>query len=322
VSFNLFGLTLIAQGRDMGLLSASGSHSAADYCAQLELGNIVVFDNTPFELGAEDRRLLLTVRQSSANYHKNISYRRRDDRIRGVERSGLDVKRLRSIMRRYSENVTAFVSGFLTPYASGLHVDFASFRPIEEQGRNMSMKSRNDLLHVDAFPTRPTNGDRILRVFTNIHPTQPRRWLTADTFDALATKMAMQSGLRVVARRSRNPFHSTLRSVSTALRRIGVSVRNRSPYDRFMLLFHDYLKRNEHFQKSGKKQQWEFPPNTTWIVFTDMVSHAVLFGQFALEHTFIVSRSVLVRPECAPVQILESLAGVPLTHSTRLRPAA
>jgi hypothetical protein len=89
-----------------------------------------------------------------------------------------------------------------------------------------------------------------------------------------------------------------------------------------MLLFHDYLKQNETFQKSGKKQQWEFPPNTTWIVFTDMVSHAVLSGQFALEHTFIVSRSVLVRPECAPVHILESLAGVPLTDSTRVRPAA
>jgi len=306
----------------MSLLRVSGSHDAVYYCAQLELGRIVVFDAIPFELPAEDRQFLLTVRQSSANYHKNISYRRRDDRIRGVHRRGLDVERLRTIMRRYSENVTAFVCAFLAPYAERLLVDFASFRPIEEHGRNMSMKSRNDLLHVDAFPTRPTNGDRILRVFTNIHPTQPRRWLTADTFKVLAEQMAMDSGLPTVIRRSRNPIYRALHSAGRAMQRIGFRVQSRSPYDRFMLLFHDYLKLNEGFQKSVRKQQWDFAPNETWIVFTDMVPHAVLSGQFALEHTFIISRRVLVRPDCAPVHILESLAGTPLTNSTPLRPAA
>jgi hypothetical protein len=52
---------------------------------------------------------------------------------------------------------------------------------------------------------------------------------------------------------------------------------------------------------------------SSWLVFTDMVSHAVLAGQYALEQTFIVSRKALLCPDQAPVNILERLAGIPLT---------
>lgn len=48
-------------------------------------------------------------------------------------------------------------------------------------------------------------------------------------------------------------------------------------------------------------------------MFTDMVSHAVLAGQYALEQTFIVQRQALLRPEQAPASILEGLAGASLT---------
>ena len=43
-----------------------------------------------------------------------------------------------------------------------------SYRPVEEATRKLRLKARNDLLHVDAFPTRPTNGWRILRCFVLI----------------------------------------------------------------------------------------------------------------------------------------------------------
>ena len=62
------------------------------------------------------------------------------------------------------------------------------------------------------------------------------------------------------------------------------------------------------------KQRWEFPPQSSWIVFTDMVSHAVLSGQMALEQTFIVLLRLMVRPEQSPANVLERLAGVPLTQ--------
>jgi hypothetical protein len=317
------GVLTVPNFRDNDWLETGGASAASKhYCEQLEFGHILLFTETPFPLNAIDRQFLLDVRQSSARYHKNISYRPGEDRIRGIDRYGIDVETLRDIMRTYSRNVSAFVRTFLSPYAKGVRLDFASFRPIEEQGRKMPLNARNDLVHVDAFPTRPTNGDRILRVFTNIHPTQPRRWVTGDTFDILAAQMAADCGLSAIARHGRSSLQRALHQVSTWFRKMGLRVKHRSPYDRFMLLFHDYLKQNDRFQKASPKYYSSFAPNSTWLVYTDMVPHAVLFGQFALEHTFIVSRSALLWPECAPIHILESLAGVSLTHTTSLRAAA
>src|SRR5689334_24226328 len=102
-------------------------------------------------------------------------------------------------MRRYSVEVTQFTKNLLSPYAEKLKLDFASFRPLEEEGRDLPLKKRNDLLHVDAFPTRPTRGGRILRVFTNINPAEPRRWLTGEPFHTIAPRFADQAGLREFA---------------------------------------------------------------------------------------------------------------------------
>jgi len=83
----------------------------------------------------------------------------------------------------------------------------------------------------------------------------------------------------------------------------------RSPYDEFMMRFHNYLKENAAFQRDCPKQHWEFPPGSSWMVYTDMVSHAVLSGQFALEQTLIVSREAMVVPEKSPYGVLARLAG-------------
>ncbi len=80
-----------------------------------------------------------------------------------------------------------------------------------------------------------------------------------------------------------------------------------------MLQFHHYMKANAAFQSSCPKYRWEFPPGSTWLVFTDMVPHAVESGQFALEQTVIVPHRALLRPEIAPLAVLERLSGVSLT---------
>ena len=82
----------------------------------------------------------------------------------------------------------------------------------------------------------------------------------------------------------------------------------RSPYDDFMLRFHNYLKENAGFQRKCPKQHWEFPPGSSWMVYTDMVSHAVLSGQFALEQTLIVAKEAMVVPEKSPFGVLSKLA--------------
>ena len=153
-----------------------------------------------------------------------------------------------------------------------------------------------------------------LRVFTNINPTKSRVRVTTDPFDVLAPQLAMSAGLSDVARQACSPFRTWQRRFVRLARAVGIPLRDRSPYDRFMLRFHDHLKTNQAFQDGCAKYRWEFPPNATWPALTDMVPHAALSGQHALEQTLIVSQDVLLLPQKAPVHVLERLAETSLTN--------
>jgi 3-deoxy-D-manno-octulosonic acid hydroxylase-like protein len=278
------------------------------YCQQLEQGYILFFAGIPFDLPQADRMFLVSQRSGESSIHKNISYRPRRNVLRGFS-SGRseDRVRLKRLMHHYSAAVTRFLSEFLEPYANYWSLDFASYRPVEEKGRTLPLHKRNDLLHVDAFPSRPTKGGRILRVFTNINPTESRVWNTTDHFDVLAQRFASDAGLEEIAAGATSLLTPLRRFAAQLLRPVGLPIRDRSAYDRFMLRFHDWLKENSEFQNTCPKIRLEFPPNSTWIVFTDAVPHAALSGQFALEHTYIVPAKVLLAPEKAPIHVLEGL---------------
>jgi len=284
--------------------------SARWCCERLERGDILVLPDFP-AVSEEDRRFLTQVRQSGSAFVKNISYEPSSGRLRGFARAGTDAQRLREVLSGYSNRIRATAVELLAPYVSGLQTDFTSFRPIEERGRNLRGRSRNDLIHVDSFPTRPARGRRILRFFTNVHPNEPRVWVTSQTFAELAAQMASEAGLAGSAGDSR--FSARLgRRATAVLRGVGLTNTGRSRYDEAMLRFHDFLKDNQGFQRDCPKDRHEFPPGSTWIVFTDTVSHAVLSGQYALEQTFFVPIDLMVAPELSPLRILESTVGVPL----------
>ena len=145
-------------------------------------------------------------------------------------------------------------------------MDYASFRSIEERGRDLPLTKRNDLLHVDAFPTRPVFGDMILRCFTNVNPVQPREWLTADPFRTLAQEQAANAGLSTYANSTGSALERLRRGVARTLRSAGIPVVDRSPYDAFMLHFHDWLKANREYQESCPKYRFDLPPGSTWLV--------------------------------------------------------
>ncbi|HXN24256.1 MAG TPA: Kdo hydroxylase family protein [Candidatus Dormibacteraeota bacterium] len=281
-------------------------------CEQLERGNILLFTRTPFAFSPEKREFLLSQRQTNATYHKNVAYRPDEDRLTGLAKSdAAEEARLRAILRAYSEQASQFVSTLLSPYKNGLRRDFASYRPVEERGRPARLRARNDLPHVDAFPTRPTNGDRILRVFTNLNPTQNRVWLTAETFDVIAERYARQIGFPT----PRTGFAAQAGArLARVLRWPGAG---RAPYDDFMHRCHNFMKENDAFRAACPTQRWEFAPDATWMVYTDMVSHAVLEGQFAMEQTFIVSRHAMVLPAKSPISILERLCGHTLSNPNK-----
>ncbi|HVB87664.1 MAG TPA: Kdo hydroxylase family protein [Candidatus Dormibacteraeota bacterium] len=273
-------------------------------CELLETGKILCFAAPPFELPAEDREFLVSQPWSELRLHKNVSYRPGEDVLRGVGGDPATENRVHSILRNFSTHVLQFAADFLAPYASKWIVDFSSFRPLEEQRRDLPLHKRNDLLHVDAFPSRPTRGGRILRIFTNLNPSKVRVWNTAGDFDALARKYAADAGLQKYAAES--PFGRLLHGLSGM---IGAGAARRTPYDAFMLRFHDYLKENSDFQSNYPKSRLEFSPLSTWLVFTDGVAHAAMSGQYALEQTLLIPPEALVAPEQAPYRILESIAG-------------
>ncbi len=276
----------------------------------LEEGNILFFPQAPFDFSGENRDSLLAAVQTSSDLHKNISYRPKQDKVSGLGKAQAGVtQKVTASLRHFSAAATRFAAELLPHYAAAWRLDYASFRGIEEQGRDLAWKKRNDLLHTDAFPTRPTNGDLILRFFLNINPTRERVWVTTDPFGVTAAQYANRAGLQKIATTS--SAVSPWKRVASAL---GLPVPVRSRYDEFMLGFHDYLKANEGFQRESRKYQFQFPPNSAWMVFTDVVPHAVISGQFAVEQTFIVSKDSLAAPELAPVRVLERLSGNTLTR--------
>jgi 3-deoxy-D-manno-octulosonic acid hydroxylase-like protein len=284
---------------------------AAESYELLEAGNVLYFARSPIELPRQDIELLLSQRQAGSTYYKNIAYRPSEDRVTGLDKTG-DRERMRQVLKRYCNETTCLLAKLLARYATGWRVDFTSFRPFEEEGRALALHARNDLLHVDAFPTRPTHGNRILRFFTNLNPTAPRVWMTGEAFPELAARYAVEGGITRLARRRAGTASQVTAKLAGAF---GLRQFTASPYDTAMHRFHNFLKENAKFQGEAKKTRTEFPPGSSWIVFTDMVSHAVLSGQFALEQTFIIPYRAQHRPELAPVNILEKLAGRPLTWS-------
>ena len=276
--------------------------------ARLERGELIYYPVCAFPVAAGDDGLFLCQQRLANRAHKNVSYDPQTGRAAGfLRQSAEQAERLRRLLASFSEHVTSWLSVTLPRYAKGWQLDRVSFRPEEEATRRLRLSARNDLLHVDAFPSRPTNGKRLLRVFVNINLSDPRVWMTSDPFPVLFERYAKEAGL---------PGHYRERWGKRLLQGLGRLLRpgrpRRSTYDSFMLRFHDFLKRNDAFQEQCVKRIWSFPPGSAWMCFTDTTSHACPSGQFALEQTFLVRRSSLLLPDKAPIALLERLAGFPL----------
>jgi hypothetical protein len=291
-----------------GGTDAPGSASLAE---RLERCEVVYYPVCPFPLPArEDQRFLLDQKLGRGS-HKNISYDPAKDRLGGFRQQSWEAtQRLHGILAEFSRTTTAWLATLAPEYAAAWQPDRVSLRPEEEATRHLRLTARNDLLHVDAFPTRPTNGRRILRCFVNINPTEPRIWVTSEPFARLLDRYGRDVGL---------PTRAGLgwgQRLTDAMLRLFQPNRSRmSVYDAFMLRFHDFLKANDAFQEHTPKRYWTFPPGSAWIVFTDAVSHAVLRGRGALEHSYFVAPHSLRMPSAAPAACLQRACGRPVLNA-------
>jgi 3-deoxy-D-manno-oct-2-ulosonic acid (Kdo) hydroxylase len=283
------------------------------WCASLEAGSVLYFPRTPVPIPPADIEVLLGQQQTGSRLHKNISYKPDADLLGGVDRKSTpaaEVEQLHAIMRRYSSAVADFLSKFLGPYENQWRRDYASYRPIEEKGRDLPLRRRNDLLHVDAFPTRPTRGMRILRFFHNIHPERTRDWAVGKPFAEIVGNFTPR---KIPAPRPDGAVARAIKKMATAtgLAKL-VPQWKRTPYDEFMMRLHNTMKEDEEFQRTCAKEFVEFAPGSSWMVYTETVPHAALAGQYALEQTLLVDPHAMVTPESTPLARLEKLAGARL----------
>ena len=133
----------------------------------------------------------LLIQQMAAKGHKDIGFDPVTGRLTGAQsRDTSSRSRLVEVLGCFSESVTEWVKKTFPSYGLGVVRDRVTLRTEEEATRTLRLTSRNDLLHIDNFPTRPTLGRRILRVFTNINPTAPQVWATSEKFAELLGRFA------------------------------------------------------------------------------------------------------------------------------------
>lgn len=221
--------------------------------------------------------------------HKNVSYDYTRNKLGAFKKdiSGLDSK-LEHLMRGYAEFSQQLIKMSLPSYIPHLQWGRTSFRPAQISGRATSKRKDDTRLHVDSFSATPVNGRRILRVFCNVNPQQePRVWNVGEPFSQVLDRFAPKI----------RPYSKITAKV---LKLVKTTKTLRTPYDHYMLHLHDTMKRDDHYQAEVEKTRIDFPSQSSWIVYTDHVSHAALSGQYLLEQTFYLPVDKMANPEYSP----------------------
>ena len=258
----------------------------------VEDGGVLVLPQVGFVLSERERRFLSP--EWSDGRAKNISLD--GTLLKGARGSAEDLAEMTAMVARFAQSAADLVTTLFPRYAPYVQRARTSFRPQPAVGRNVSWRKDDSRLHVDAFPSRPNHGERILRVFSNINPAADRVWRVGEPFEAVA---------RTFLPRIRNPLPGS----AAVLAALKVTKRRRSAYDHLMLGLHDRAKEDLAYQRDCAQQVVRFAPGTTWICFSDQVMHAAVSGQYMLEQTIHLPLDALYDASSAPLAILERLTG-------------
>lgn len=139
---------------------------------QLEEGRVLALPRLAFALSEQERRFLST--SWSDGRAKNISLD--GGALKGAAGNAADLAALAAMVSRFAARATSLVGALFPTYANHLTRARTSYRPQPAVGRDVSWRKDDSRLHIDAFPSRPNGGERILRIFTNLNPALPRVW--------------------------------------------------------------------------------------------------------------------------------------------------
>jgi hypothetical protein len=260
----------------------------------LEAGKVLHFPRLAFQLEVAEKALLAP--SLLAEGVRNISLDGQG-RIKGVA-GNEDVQRAAAVMvGRFRTQAVGLIHKLLPHYADALRLAPTSYRPTQVETRVQSWRADDRRLHIDAFPSRPNRGERILRVFANVNPDgAPRVWRVGEPFET-------------VARRFLPRLKPYSRWQAHALRTLHVTKSLRSEYDHLMLQLHDGMKGDLDYQQSAGQQTVEFGAGSVWVCFSDQTSHAVMAGQFMMEQTLHLQPARQYNPAASPLAILSRLTG-------------
>lgn len=262
----------------------------------LEEGGVLVLPQLAFELERDERRFL-DVRWSDGRA-KNISLD--GATLHGAAGAADDLAALAAMVDRFRCSASALVAALLPRYAPALAGARTSFRPRPASGRAASWRKDDTRLHVDAFPSRPNRGQRILRVFCNVNPNgEDRVWRVGERFESMARRLLPR-------------VRPMLPGEAALLAALHVTRGKRSGYDHLMLNLHDRAKADLDYQTKSPQREVRFRPGTTWLCFSDQVMHAAASGQFMFEQTIHLPANALYRPDSSPLAVLERITGRPL----------
>lgn len=257
----------------------------------LEQGKVLFFPFLDFSLTPAEKNFLIPdIAHPNA---KNISYDLTLDRLKGVTCEPEQALQVKEMVKRYAEQAQTFLLHLIPDYRAHLVMGKTSFRPVEIAGRKSSIRKDDTLLHVDSFPSNPRKGTRILRLFTNINQdTKSRVWRVGEPFADVVKKMMPRAS-------------APIKGMSHVLQFLQITKDYRTAYDHYMLQIHDAMKKDQEYQMTVPQEEIHFPPGSTWMVYTDQVSHAAMSGQHVLEQTFYLPVDGLGYPANAPLRMLE-----------------
>lgn len=258
----------------------------------LEEGGVLVLPHVNFALAAGERRFLSP--EWSDGRAKNISVD--GATLKGARGPLADRDELAALITRYARQAGELVTTLFPRYAPYVRKARTSYRPQPAVGRRVSWRKDDSRLHVDAFPSRPSRGERILRVFSNVNPSAARVWRVGEPFETMA---------RTLLPRIARPVPGA----ATALALLRVTRGRRTEYDHLMLGLHDRAKANLDYQRQCPQQIVAFAPRTTWLCFSDQVMHAAVSGQYMLEQTIHLPVAALYDPARSPLAVLQRLTG-------------
>ena len=270
------------------------NHPNQTWISALEAGKLLYFPKLTFKLTPEERRFLTPAVLDPKS--RNISLNA-DGILKGALGDVAEQAALAEMVGRFRTQAQDLIASLLPAYSEIVRLAPTSFRPMQVETRAQSWRADDKRMHVDAFPSRPNYGERILRVFANLNPDGVARvWRVGEPFEEVAKRFLPKA-------------KAYSRWQAQVLKALHVTKSLRSEYDHLMLQLHDGMKSDLAYQSNGPQVTMPFAAGSVWVCFSDQTPHAVMAGQYMMEQTLHLPPTKQYDPSASPLAILTRLTG-------------